>query len=304
MEFQDYYSILGVEKTATPEAIKKAYRKLAVKYHPDKAAPGDKKAEEKFKQINEAHDVLSDPEKRKKYDALGENWKYYDEMAGKQGAGGHFRGGGGRGRQQFRPEDFMQGGGGFSDFFEEYFGGGGRSSRAYAGSDMQATFSITLEEAFHGVTKTIAINGQPVNLKLKPGIANEQTLRLKGRGNPGINGGPAGDLLLTITIAPHAGYERQGDDIYIDQPVSSLLAITGGKVQVRTLHKTINLTIPPGSDNGKVLRVNGLGMPKYDRPGEWGNAYVRIRLQTPSKLSKDDIDTIQTIVNRTTGSHG
>jgi curved DNA-binding protein len=198
----------------------------------------------------------------------------------------------------------MQGGGGFSDFFEEYFSGGGRSSRARAGSDSQATFTISLEEAFSGVTKTISINGQTVNLKLKPGIADGQTLRLKGRGNPGIKGGPAGDLLLTINISPHSVYERKGDDLYIDQPVNSLLAITGGKVMVRTLHKTINLTIPPLTAGGRTFRLNELGMPRYDRAGEWGNAYVRIVLQTPANLSQADMNTIQSILNRTNGNHG
>ena len=296
MEFQDYYTVLGVEKTASPEQIKKAFRKLAVKYHPDKAGT-DKKAEEKFKQINEAHDVLSDPEKRKKYDALGENWKYYDQATAK-GGGSQYGRGGGKG-QSFRQEDFMQGGGGFSDFFEEYFGGGGRSNRAYSGQDTQATFTITLEEAFTGVTKTISINGQPVNLKLKPGIADGQTLRLKGRGNAGLNGGPAGDLLLTITIAPNPVYERRGDDVYIDQAVNSLISIVGGKVKVQTLHKNINLSIPAGTDNGKVLRVPGLGMPRYGRTDSWGDAYVRVRLHTPDNLSREDLETIQSIVNRT-----
>ncbi len=302
MEFQDYYSILGVNKTASQEEIKKAYRKLAVKYHPDKSG-GDKKAEEKFKRINEANDVLGDPEKRKKYDALGENWKYYDEHMAAQNSGRRQSGGRTGGGQQFRPEDFM--GGGFSDFFEEYFGGGGRrSNRAQSGADMQATFAISLEEAFHGVTKTININGQPVNLKLKPGIADGQTLRLKGRGNPGIAGGPAGDLLLTIQVTPHPRYERQGDDLYIDQPISSLLAIVGGKIRVQTLHKTINLTVPAGTDSGKLLRVTGLGMPRYDRPGSWGDAYVRLRLQTPRDLNESEIGQIQSIVNRTNGGNG
>ncbi len=296
MDFQDYYSVLGVDKKATQEQIKKAYRKLAVKYHPDKTA-GDKKAEDKFKQINEANDVLSDPEKRKKYDALGENWKYYDQMQAQNG-GNPGRHGQGR-SQSFRPEDFAQGGGGFSDFFEEFFGGGGRSNRAHAGNDTRASFEISLQEAFHGVTKTISLNGQPLNLKLKPGIADGQTLRLKGRGGPGVNGGPAGDLLLTIQIAPDPRFNRQGNDLYIDQPVSSLLAIVGGKINVETFHKKISLTIPEGTEAGKTLRLKGLGMPVYDRPGNWGDTLVKVVLQTPQKLSDQDIETIRSIVNRT-----
>jgi curved DNA-binding protein len=295
MASQDYYSVLGVAKTATPDEIKKAFRKLAVKYHPDKTS-GDKASEDKFKQINEAYDVLSDADKRKKYDALGENWKYYDQA---QAAGGQY-GAGGRG---FHPEDFADGGagGGFGDFFQDFFRGGGnsRGTRARTGSDLQATFTISLEEAFQGVTKTINMAGQPVNLKLKPGIADGQTLRLKGRGNPGVNGGPSGDLLLTIQVSPNQRYERKGDDIYIDEPVNALLAIVGGKVLVQTLHKKLSLSIPAGSDSGKVLRLKGLGMPRYDRAGEWGDAYVRLSLQSPKNLSKEDLESIQSIVNRT-----
>jgi len=295
MDFQDYYSVLGVDKKATQDQIKKAYRKLAVKYHPDKA-PGDKKAEEKFKQINEANDVLGDPEKRKKYDALGENWKYYDQMQAQGGAGAQGRGGQGR-RQQFRQEDFGGQGGGFSDFFEEYFGGS-RSSRTSAGSDSQASFQISLEEAFQGVTKTISLNNQPLNLKLKPGIADGQILRLKGKGSPGRNGGPAGDLLLSILVSPHSHYQRQGNDLYMEQRISSLLAIAGGKVMVTTLHKKISLTIPAGTDGGKVFRLKGLGMPVYDVPGSFGDALVKIILTTPQDLSEDDLTKIRDIVNR------
>jgi curved DNA-binding protein len=298
MASPDYYSILGVDKKASAEEIKKAFRKLAVKYHPDKTA-GDKAAEDKFKQVNEAYDVLSDAEKRKKYDALGENWKYYDQA---QAAGGQYAYGDAGAYGRFRPEDFAGGSeGDFSDFFSQFFGrGGGKSGgRARTGGDFQASLTISLEEAFHGVTKTININGQAINLKLKPGIADGQTLRLKGRGSPGSNGGPAGDLLLTIQIASHKYFERRGDDIYIDQPVDSLLAIVGGKVTVQTLHKKISLTIPPGSENGKALRVKGQGMPRYDKTGEWGDAYVRVALQTPKSLSAADLEAIRNIVNRT-----
>jgi curved DNA-binding protein len=295
----DYYSLLGVDKKATADQIKKAYRKLAVKYHPDKNV-GDKSAEEKFKEISEAYDVLSDPEKRKKYDALGENWKYYDQA--QAAGGGQYQYGGGYGN--FNPEDFMQGaqGGDFSDFFSQFFGGEDRrGTRARNGADLQAGITVSLEEAFHGVTKTLNINGQAVNLKLKPGIADGQMLRLKGRGQPGMNGGPAGDLLLTVHVAPHPRYDRRGDDIYIEQPVDSLQALVGGKVLVQTLHKKLNLTIPAGSDSGKTLRLKGQGMPRYDRPGQWGDAYVRLSLQSPKNLSADELAAIQKIVHRING---
>lgn len=301
MAFQDYYDVLGVAKTATKDQIKKAYRKLAVKYHPDKAQ-GDKRAEEKFKQANEANDVLSDPEKRKKYDALGENWKHYDEaQAQQQGANyGKYQGRGGQQSQQ----DF--GGGDFSDFFQEFYGssggggGRGRSNRAYAGNDTQASFQISLEEAFHGVRKTISLNGQAVNLKLKPGIATEQILRLKGKGGPGINGGPNGDLLLTIIVGANPRYERKGNDIYIDQSVNSLMAIVGGKLTVETLHKTISLSIPEGTDNGKIFRLKGLGMPVYNKEGLFGDAFVKVQLHTPEGISVEDRAAIQAMLNGTT----
>jgi curved DNA-binding protein len=294
MEFQDYYTVLGVAKTASQDEIKKAFRKLAVKYHPDKAGE-DPKAEEKFKQINEANDVLGDPEKRKKYDALGEDWKYYDQ-AQADGRGTYSNRGGG---SSFRPEDFMQSqGSGFSDFFEEFFGREGRGQRAYGGSDMQASLTITLQEAFQGVTKTISIHGSAVNLKIRQGIADGQVLRLKGRGNPGANGGPAGDLLLAIQIAPDQRYERRGDDVYIRQPVNSLIAIAGGKVAVQTLHKQVNLNIPAGTDNGKQLRLKGLGMPRYGTEAAFGDAFVEVRLSTPQGLSETDTAAIREILNR------
>lgn len=294
MEFQDYYQVLGVKRDAPADAIKKAFRKLAVKYHPDKA--GDNKAaEEKFKQVNEAYDVLSDPEKRKKYDALGENWKYYKE-GGPTGQGYNPYGAGSGG---FRPEDFAHGGGGgFSDFFQEFFNQGGRSGRAQGGIDQQASFTISLEEAFHGITKTVSINSQPLNLKLKRGISDGQMLRLKGKGAPGFNGGPPGDLLLTIQIAPGERYERRGNDLYIQQPVNALLAIAGGKVAVQTLHKAVSLTIPPGTDANKLFRLKGLGMPLYDRTDAFGDAYVRVVLQTPKDLSAADVAAISAILTR------
>lgn len=297
MASTEYYKVLGVDKGTSVDEIKKAFRKLAIKYHPDKTS-GDKAAEEKFKQINEAYDVLSDPEKRKKYDALGENWKYYDQA--QTAGGGQYAYDNAGNYGNFNPDDFMHGNnaGGFSDFFGDFFGSGRGGNRTHAGTDMQASFTIQLEDAFRGVTKTVNINGQPLNLKLKPGILDGQTLRLKGKGSAGFNGGAPGDLLLTIHVAQHPQFERRGDDIYIDQPVDALMAIVGGKVPVETLHKKLNVTIPAGTDTGKTFRLKGLGMPRYNKPGEWGDAYVRVQLHASKNLSKDDFDTIQTIVNR------
>ena len=290
--------MLGVDKKASAADIKKAYRKLAVKYHPDKN-PDDKKAEEKFKEINEANDVLSDEEKRKQYDELGENWKYYQQQQQQQGGGGFDRsqwanagrqGGGG----SFHADDmFGAGGGDFSDFFSQFFGGGGtagggqRQQRTYRGQDYQASFEVSLEDAFHGTTKQISLNNQSLNLKIKPGIADGQILRLKGKGAQAPNGGEAGDLLLTIIVGKHPRFERRGDDLYFDHPLDIYTATLGGKVSVNMIDKTISMNIPAGTDSGKTFRVKGMGMPKYNAPDTRGDAYVRMELQTPKNLSEE-----------------
>ena len=292
MEYKDYYKILGVEKTATAGEIKKTYRKLAIKYHPDKA-PDDKKAEEKFKEINEAYDVIGDPEKRKKYDELGANWQHYQQQGGGRGGAenpdfsqwANAQGGG------FRPEDFAGGEGHFSDFFEQMFGGsggnnfGGGGQRKRAGRDAQAALQISLAEAYHGGPKAISLDGQPLNLKIKPGIADGQILRLKGKGHPGAGGAPQGDLLLTINVAEHPRFERRGDDLYFDQPIDAITAILGGKASVQTITKTISMNIPAETDSGKVFRLKGMGMPLYDHPEQHGDAFVRVLLQSPKHLT-------------------
>lgn len=289
MEYKDYYKILGVDKKATQDEIKKAYRKLAVKYHPDKN-PDDKKAEEKFKEANEANDVLSDPEKRKQYDELGENWKYYQRQGGQPGGGfdrsqwangGQQYGGGFHGDDQF-------GSGDFSDFFSQFFnGGGGGGSRTFRGQDYQATFEISLSDAFHGATKQISLNNQSLNLKIKPGIVDGQVLRLKGKGAPGPGGGEPGDLLLTIHIAADPRVERKGDDLYFNQPLDIITATLGGKIPVHTMDKTINMNIPEGTDSGKTFRLKGVGMPMYGKEGVRGDAYIRVQLEVPKKLTDE-----------------
>jgi curved DNA-binding protein len=297
MDYKDYYKILGVEKKATQDEIKKAYRKLAVKYHPDKN-PGDKKAEDKFKEINEANDVLSDPEKRTKYDNLGENWQQY------QGAGGfgqqQRRGGRPGGSQSYSQGDDSQ----FSDFFESIFGNsggfggggfGGGSSRRRAvqkGEDYQAETTISLEEAFHGTTRQVNLAEQKLNLKLKPGIAEGQVLRMKEKGGPGLNGGPNGDLFITLHIIKHPRFERKGDDLYFDQPIEAYTAILGGKINVDAIDKTIKLNIPAGTDSDKVFRLKDMGMPRYSDPEKRGDAYVRVYITVPKNLSDKDKETL------------
>ena len=310
MEYKDYYKILGVSKDASQADIKKAYRKLAVKYHPDKN-PGDKKAEERFKEISEANEVLKDPEKRKRYDELGANWKYYEQQQG-AGAGGFsgspFRGGRGT-RVEFEGDlGDIFGNGGFSDFFNSFFGGGGAGysqfgggasqgnpfgrASAYAakGQDLEAQMSISLEEAYQGVTKILNVNGTQLRLSIKPGIRDGQTLRLKGKGGPGANGTAAGDLYLKINVDKHAVFERKEDDLYVDLPVDLYTAILGGKTNVKTLKGEVSISIPQGTESGKTLRLKGLGMPNYDKAKVFGNLYGKINVEIPKNLSEEEIN--------------
>jgi curved DNA-binding protein len=307
MDYKDYYKILGVSKSASQDEIKKAYRKLAMKYHPDKN-PGDKTAETKFKEANEAHEVLSDAEKRKRYDELGSNWNSYQQSPGGQGGGfdwGKYQQqyGGSQGGQTYYTDfgDFGSafgtggGGGGFSDFFEAFFGGTGgakqktgRRQQTLKGQDTQAELPVTLEEAYNGVEKIFEINGQTIKLKLKKGVADGQVLKLSGKGYPGHNGGPAGDLLLTIKVQKHPLYNRIDDDLYMDIPLDIYSAVLGGKLDVNTLKGKIKISIPPESSNGKTLRLAGLGMPKYGKDSQYGDMFVKLDLQTPKNLTAEE----------------
>lgn len=299
VEFKDYYKILGVDKNATTEEIKKAYRRLAARYHPDKN-PGDPVAEEKFKEINEAREVLTDPEKRKKYDRFGENWKYYQQTG--QHAGGFdwsvfTDNGGGWRTYSSTSEDFgdLFGGHGFSDFFEMLFGGGlgrrrQRGTRPTArGQDISANTLITLEEAYHGTERLIELNGQKLKLKIQPGVRDGQVLKISGKGTPGQGGGPAGDFLLTVRVAAHPRFTRKGDDLYCDLPVDLYTAVLGGKAEIKTFKGTVKIDIPEGSENGKVLRLKELGMPIF--PGGkkgYGDLYAKLQVQLPTNLTEKE----------------
>lgn len=301
MEFKDYYKTLGVEKGADAETIKKAFRKLAAKYHPDKNQ-GNKAAEEKFKLINEANEVLSDPEKRRRYDQLGSSWN--DPSPG-PGPGGHRR----RSRQ-FSEEEMEGmfggggGGGGFSDFFETFFGrggmgggpgpGGGRQGGAWGpqgrpGNDYQADVEITLEEAYAGAKKIFEINGKKLKLAFKPGIVDGKVIRLEGKGGPGSGGAPDGDLHLRIHVLPHSVLERRGDDLHMTLDVEAQDAVAGKVEEVRTLGGSVKLRIPPGTDNGKTFRLKGQGMPSYDG-GAHGDLYVTVRLRLPRNLKPNEAE--------------
>lgn len=309
MQFKDYYKSLGVDKKADADAIKKAYRKLAAKFHPDKN-PGSKSAEDRFKEINEANEVLSDPEKRKRYDELGANW----DQQGAPGYGGANAGAqGGRGRSRsFSQEDlgemFGGGGGDFSDFFETFFGGAGMGGGAgpgrgrqggsfggfqqapRPGPDYQADVEISLEEAFEGARKIIEIDGKKLRLQFKPGIEDGKVLKLAGKGGKGVNGGPDGAFFMRIHVQPHPIFERRGDDLHMTLNLEVQDAVIGRQEEIRTLGGNVKLRIPEATDNGKVFRLKGQGMPGYDTPGERGDLYVTVALRLPRQLKPDETE--------------
>jgi curved DNA-binding protein len=297
MEYKDYYKVLGVDKHATADVIKKAYRKLAVKYHPDKN-PGNKVAEEKFKELSEANDVLSDPEKRKKYDELGENWKQYQN----QGSGGgefdwsKWRGGEAPRGQRYQSTDFGQGGQeDFSDFFESIFGQGrgGSSSRRQgrrpaAGEDYSAEAEVSLEEAFEGAKRQLNVNDSLLDFTIPPGVKEGQTLRLKGKGGKGQGGGPDGNILIRMHVIEHPIFRVEGDNLHCEGPVDLYTAVLGGKALVRTLKGAIRIDIPAEAENGKVLRLKGMGMPVFGKKNEAGDLYLKIKVILPQHLSETE----------------
>lgn len=318
MDVKDYYKILGVEKSATGEQIKKAYRKLAVKYHPDKN-PHNKAAEEKFKEINEAYEVLSDEDKRKKYDQFGENYKYYEQHGGRPEDfdWSQYGGGGGAGHTysyQGNMDDMFGGAGdgNFSDFFEQLFGGrfggatGGGSRRQQGparGRDVQATMQVSLEDAYAGATRQVEVNGSRLNIKLKPGLYDGQVIRLKGKGSPGRSGGQSGDLLITIQIAANPQYELKGQDIYTDLTVPLYTAVLGGKVPVNLPGSTLNMNIPAGTDSGKVFRLKGKGMPSYNEQGPAGDLYLKAIVHIPTNLSEKEKELFQQLSQLNENGH-
>ncbi len=288
MEYKDYYKVLGVDKKASADDIKKAYRKLAVKYHPDKN-PGDKKAEDQFKEINEANDVLGDPVKRKKYDELGSNWQQYAQQWNDQdGAGSRSQ----RSRQRTGNDDSM-----FSDFFESIFGFGDqrRSNVQRKGEDQQAEATISLMEAFHGTSRQVNLNDHKLKLNLKPGIVSGQVLKMKEKGGPGRNGGPAGDLYITVNISPDGKYERKGNDLYCEEPLNVFTAMLGGKEPVQTIDKTVSITIPPATDSNKTFRLKGMGMPDYKDPTIRGDLYVKMVINVPKDLTPEEKEILEKI---------
>ena len=243
---------------------------------------------------------LATPKKGKKYDDLGENWQYHQQAAGSNDYYNQSRTGGRQGGYQYSSGDESQ----FSDFFESIFGNGGgfgnsrqRRNTQTKGEDYQSETTITLEEAFHGTTRQVNLQQQKLNLKLKPGIAEGQILRMKGKGGPGMNGGPDGDLFITVHVQPHGRFIRKGNDLYTDQPLDAFTAILGGKLPVEAIDKTLNINIPAGTDSDKTFRLKDMGMPDYNNPGTRGDCYVRVSIIVPKNLTEQEKEELTRIAN-------
>jgi len=303
MEYKDYYKILEVDRNASEKEIKKAYRRLARKYHPD-VNPGDKEAEERFKEINEAHEVLTDPEKRRKYDQLGASWQQW-QRTGRDPGGFDWSqwaaGAPGGGRVHVEYGDVgdlfsgMFGGGSFSDFFEAIFGGvgrqgpqtwtGTRQAQPRRGQDYEQSVEITLEEAFSGTRRVLEKDGRRLEVKIPTGVKTGSKVRIAGEGAPGFGEGAAGDLYLKVTVQPHKVFERKGDDLYCEVPVDLYTAILGGETSVPTLAGDVSLKIPPETQGGRTFRLKGQGMPLLRDSNKRGDLYAKVQVVLPKGLS-------------------
>ncbi|HKP53949.1 MAG TPA: J domain-containing protein [Chloroflexia bacterium] len=308
MDFKDYYQILGVSPDATEKEIKQTFRKLARQYHPD-VNPGDKSAEGKFKEVNEAYQVLSDAEQRKKYDAMRAEYQQWQKMGGRrQGQDFDYSSWAAQPGEvsgvRYSAEDLEDLFGGdspFSDFFTSSFGGaraswsgqGGRAgaaSRPRRGRDLEHEVEITLEEAFHGASRLLQIGDRRIEAKIPPGVDTGSRIRLAGQGEPGRNGGEAGDIYLVVRVLPHPTFERQGDDLYVEAPVDIYTAALGGEVRVPTLDGAVMLKIPPRTQSGRSFRVRGKGMPKRGDRKNRGDLYARINLVLPEPLTERELE--------------
>lgn len=305
MDFIDYYNILGVSKTATQDEIRSAYRKLARKLHPD-LNPNDKEANKKFQQINEANEVLSDPEKRKKYDQYGKDWQHAEAFekaqqsagAGRRGRGGFggaqdgfgagtggFSGFGAAGAEE--GEEF--GGGEFSDFFESLFGRSARGGKAaFRGQDYQAELHLGLTEAAATHQQVMTVNGKNIRITIPAGVENGQVIKLKGHGGPGTNGGPDGDLYITFVIADDPRWRRDGNDLHAVANPDLYTAVLGGEIMVDTLGGKVKLKIKPETPNGTSLRLKGKGFPIYKKEDQHGDLFVTLEIRLPSNLSEKE----------------
>ena len=300
-EFIDYYKVLGIDKNASADDIKKAYRKLARKYHPD-LNPNDAVAQKTFQQINEANEVLSDPEKRKKYDQYGENWKQADqfEQARQQGGAGPYynQGTAGGGFEGF---DFG-GGEGFSDFFEQMFGGGqtkGRSGKSaqFRGQDFNAQLQLNLNDVYSTHKQVITVNEKNIRITIPAGVEDGQVIRLKGHGGPGKNGGPAGDLYITFIIKNNTGFSRVGNDLYTTVELPLYTAVLGGEWIIDTPGGKLKLKVPPETQTGTKTRLKGKGFPVYKQEGVFGDLYITYHVKIPTGLTEEQKDLFRKLAN-------
>jgi len=305
MEYKDYYKILGVSRSAGSEDIRSAYRKLARKYHPD-VNPGDQAAEDRFKEINEAYQVLTDPEAKAKYDRLGASWKAYQHSGGQGGfdwsqwVSGFNQGGGQVNLDDILNELKGSGSGNFSDFFQAIFGNLGSQQKAQMpqkGQDYNQKVEITLEEAFSGTSRILRVGGRRLEVKIPKGARTGTKVRVRGEGAEGLAGGPKGDLYLEITVAPHPSFEHVGDDLHMELPINIYSAVLGGEAIVPTLKGKIKLKIPPETQSGKTFRLKGQGMPKLKNPDERGDLYAKIMITVPENLSDREIELFEELAD-------
>ena len=274
MEFVNYYNILGIDKQASAEEIKKAYRKLARKMHPD-LNPNDKEAHKKFQEINEANEVLSDPEKRKKYDQYGNDWQHAEQFEKAKQS------------QQRRPsasESFSEDD--FSDFFTSMFGGSGSRQTKFKGQDYNAEWQLSLQDAGTSHQQTLTVNGKNIRITIPAGVENGQKIKLKGYGAAGSNGGPAGDLYITFIIAGNDKFKRLGNDLYATEEIDLYTALLGGEKIIDTFNGKIKLTITPETQNGAKIRLKGKGFPVYKKEGESGDLYITWLIKLPTNLTE------------------
>lgn len=287
MAYIDYYKVLELDKSATAADIKKAYRKLARKYHPD-VNPNDAEAQRKFQEINEAHEVLSNPENRKKYDSYGKDWQHADDIEKARKQQQYQRQGSGGGFDGFGEEDF-------SDFFESMFGGGGRSTRGgfgrqaqFKGQDVSARLRLNLREVYKTHKRTLTVNGKNIRLTIPAGVEDGQVIKITGHGGPGINGGPKGDLYIEFSIVNDTLFKRDRSNLYKTVPLDLYKAVLGGTLTVDTFDGKAKLTVKSGTQNGTRVKLKGKGFPVYKKDNMFGDLYITYEVRIPENLSSEE----------------
>ncbi len=288
MEFIDYYKTLGLNKSATEADIRKAYRKAARKYHPD-LNPNDTEAEHKFKQANEANEVLSNPENRKKYDQHGKDWQHADQFEQARSSQQYGRPGGNAGGANYGQHSDDD----FSDFFESMFGGAGGSRRSsgnvkFRGQDLNASLHVDLMEVYSTQKRTLTINDKNIRITVPAGIENGQTIKIKNHGGAGVNGGPKGDLYITFKITSNTAFKRDKSDLFKDVEISLYDAVLGGEITVDTFNGKVKLKIKEGTDSGATVKLKGKGFPVYRKEGVYGDLYLNYKVIMPKDLSAEE----------------